>query len=89
VTAVPERVARYFAPALGLAVFPIPAELDPIEVRMAWHPRHDADPAHRWLRQCVREVTAVELVAPTGQHPVGAAHQAGSTAGAEAGGTRR
>ncbi|MCP2164657.1 LysR family transcriptional regulator [Goodfellowiella coeruleoviolacea] len=94
VTAVPERVARYFASALGLVVFPVPTELDPIEVRMAWHPRHDADPAHRWLRQCVREVTAVEVVAPTGAHPVGAhpvgaAHQTGSGAGAEAAGTRR
>ncbi|KIG16664.1 Transcriptional regulator, LysR family protein [Enhygromyxa salina] len=23
-----------------------------------WHPRLDADPAHRWLRQCVREACA-------------------------------
>jgi hypothetical protein len=23
---------------------------------MLWHPRMDADPAHRWLRECLREV---------------------------------
>jgi hypothetical protein len=22
---------------------------------MLWHPRLDADPAHRWLRGCVRD----------------------------------
>jgi hypothetical protein len=26
-----------------------------IVVSMLWHPRLDADPAHRWLRRCVRE----------------------------------
>jgi len=25
---------------------------------MLWHPRMDADPAHRWLRDCVRQVCA-------------------------------
>jgi len=27
-------------------------------VSLLWHPRLDADPAHRWLRACVREVCA-------------------------------
>jgi len=25
---------------------------------LLWHPRLDADPAHRWLRKCVRDVCA-------------------------------
>lgn len=33
---------------------PIPARA--FVVSMLWHPRVDADPAHRWLRTCVREV---------------------------------
>jgi DNA-binding transcriptional LysR family regulator len=41
----PETVA-----ALGLRTFPIPLDLDPLDLGMAWHPRNSADPAHRWFR---------------------------------------
>ncbi|MFI9552593.1 LysR family transcriptional regulator [Nonomuraea endophytica] len=41
---------------LGLVTFPIPVELPPIELSQAWHPRHDADPAHAWLRARMRAV---------------------------------
>jgi hypothetical protein len=27
-------------------------------VSLLWHPRMDGDPAHRWLRTCVRDVCA-------------------------------
>ncbi|HNC98516.1 MAG TPA: LysR family transcriptional regulator, partial [Myxococcota bacterium] len=27
-------------------------------ISLLWHPRMDGDPAHRWLRACVREVCA-------------------------------
>ncbi|GHA93474.1 hypothetical protein GCM10010512_26170 [Streptomyces thermoviolaceus subsp. thermoviolaceus] len=30
--------------------------LPPLEMGLAWHPRHDADPAHAWLRGVVREL---------------------------------
>ena len=30
--------------------FPLPVQTDPITVSQLWHPRVDADPAHRWLR---------------------------------------
>ncbi|MGW1177894.1 LysR family transcriptional regulator [Kitasatospora sp. NPDC002543] len=39
--------------ALGLRTFPIPLELAPLELGMAWHPRNSADPAHRWFREHV------------------------------------
>ena len=39
--------------ALGLRTFAIPLPLDPIEFGMAWHPRTDADPGHRWFRDHV------------------------------------
>ena len=29
----------------------LPLMMDPVHVEMVWHLRHDADPAHRWLRQ--------------------------------------
>lgn len=40
----------------GLHCFPLPFEMPPIVISMLWHPRMDGDPAHRWLRECVREV---------------------------------
>ncbi len=41
-----------------LYTFLLPFEAPEITVSLLWHPRLDADPAHRWLRQCVREVCA-------------------------------
>jgi DNA-binding transcriptional LysR family regulator len=36
--------------------FPLPVALPDITVSLLWHPRLEADPAHRWLRTCVRAV---------------------------------
>ncbi|MFE9428685.1 LysR family transcriptional regulator [Kitasatospora sp. NPDC006697] len=44
------------ARALGLATFPIPLTLPALPFAMAWHPRHEADPAHHWLRGTAREL---------------------------------
>jgi len=38
--------------------FALPFSLPAFTVSMLWHPRLDADPVHRWLRGCVREVCA-------------------------------
>ena len=35
--------------------FPLPFPTPEITVSLLWHPRLDADPAHRWLRGCVQE----------------------------------
>lgn len=40
----------------GLHSFPLPVPLPEFTVSLLWHPRLDADPAHRWLRSCVRAV---------------------------------
>ncbi|PHV11829.1 LysR family transcriptional regulator [Chitinimonas sp. BJB300] len=40
----------------GMYSFPLPVDVPEITVSMLWHPRHDADPAHRWLRQCVKDI---------------------------------
>lgn len=44
------------AEALDLVTFEVPLPLPPLRLGMAWHPRHDADPAHAWLRRTLREV---------------------------------
>jgi DNA-binding transcriptional LysR family regulator len=44
----------------GLFTFPLPVPAKNFTVSMLWHPRMDSDPAHRWLRGCVRNVCAQE-----------------------------
>lgn len=55
VLTVPERAARVGARDLGLRVLEAPVELRPYSVVAIWHPRSDADPAHRWLRRALVE----------------------------------
>jgi DNA-binding transcriptional LysR family regulator len=56
VATVPERHTASLR--RGMFCFAVPAPPRPFTVSMLWHPRLDADPAHRWLRGCVREVCA-------------------------------
>lgn len=55
VASVSERTARGMAASLGLTVFELPIAVQSEPMRMAWHPRYQADPGHRWLRDCIRE----------------------------------
>ncbi|WP_405680396.1 LysR family transcriptional regulator [Streptomyces sp. NBC_00868] len=63
------------AAALGLETFEIPLDLPELTFGMAWHPRHDADPAHAWLRTCIRELLPTggraEAVSPVRDDPAG------------------
>ncbi|HUE93634.1 LysR family transcriptional regulator [Pseudomonas sp.] len=56
IVSVPERHTTSLR--AGMHSFPLPVALAPFTVAMLWHPRMDADPAHRWLRGCLREVCA-------------------------------
>jgi DNA-binding transcriptional LysR family regulator len=42
----------------GMQSFSLPVSMPEITVSLLWHPRLDADPAHRWLRGCVRDACA-------------------------------
>lgn len=53
VAAVPARLTE--AARSGLASFELPVKTDALAVSLAWHPRFDADPAHRWLRSVMRK----------------------------------
>jgi DNA-binding transcriptional LysR family regulator len=44
------------AAALGLAAFEPPVATPAFKISAIWHPRVDADPAHRWLRNTVMSV---------------------------------
>ncbi|WNI16720.1 LysR family transcriptional regulator [Actinacidiphila sp. ITFR-21] len=54
---VPAVFAARIAGVMGLTVHPIPLRLPPVTLDMAWHVRHDTDPAHRWLREAVLRIT--------------------------------
>lgn len=54
IASVPERYAGPLH--RGLFRFPLPFPVPPMTISMIWHPRMEADPAHRWLRGCVYEV---------------------------------
>ncbi|TIS33840.1 LysR family transcriptional regulator [Mesorhizobium sp.] len=56
IASVPERYTGNLRD--GMYCFPLPVPLPEITVSLLWHPRLDADPAHRWLRGCVRDVCA-------------------------------
>lgn len=51
----PLVITRTTVAALELSTFEIPLDLPTLDLSLAWHPRYDADGAHQWLRQCVRE----------------------------------
>ncbi|NMX40980.1 LysR family transcriptional regulator [Pseudomonas veronii] len=53
IASVPER---YTPDRRDLFCFALPVALPAFTVAMLWHPRLDADLAHRWLRGCLREV---------------------------------
>ena len=54
IASVPERHTGHLR--AGMHSFPLPFATPEFTVSLLWHPRQDADPAHRWLRGCVRNV---------------------------------
>lgn len=51
VLTISERIARRYAAGLGLALLEVPLKLRPYALSLVWHPRLDADPGHRFLRE--------------------------------------
>jgi DNA-binding transcriptional LysR family regulator len=50
ILSLPERIANDFVDLAPLKILPIPIELPAYDLVIVWHPLHDPDPAHRWLR---------------------------------------
>ena len=68
----PALMASAMAPGLGLRVAELPLDVTADPTLIAWHPRHDADPAHAWLRDTVRQVLSDPGWAPPPMKPWGA-----------------
>jgi DNA-binding transcriptional LysR family regulator len=56
VASVPERHTEGLR--AGLHTFALPFDTPALTISLLWHPRLDADPAHRWLRGRVRALCA-------------------------------
>ncbi len=56
VASVPERQTGNLR--AGMHHFPLPVSTPEITIALLWHPRLDADGAHRWLRGLVLETCA-------------------------------
>jgi len=56
IASVPERHTGNLR--AGMHSFPLPFSMPEFTVSLLWHPRLDADHAHRWLRGHVREICA-------------------------------
>ena len=72
IASVPERYTGHLRD--GLFTFPLPVPPAAMTISLLWHPRLDADLAHRWLRQCVHDVCAnptdISFSRSGGRHPV-------------------
>ena len=58
IASVPERHTGVLR--VGMHSFPLPVTTPEFTVSLLWHPRMDADPAHRWLRDCLRAVCSLQ-----------------------------
>jgi DNA-binding transcriptional LysR family regulator len=56
IATVPERQTGKLR--AGMHSFPLPVPAPEVTISLLWHPRMDADPAHRWLRGLVLEICA-------------------------------
>jgi DNA-binding transcriptional LysR family regulator len=59
----PERLAGHFVDTSKTRILEAPPEIETMTYRLAWHPRVDPDPAHRWLRDSV-QAAARAMAAP-------------------------
>lgn len=58
VATLPARLAIQHTGDPELRIVRAPEEIEPLTIRMVWHPRLEDDPAHGWLRETVRGVAA-------------------------------
>jgi DNA-binding transcriptional LysR family regulator len=54
----PEGFVEATGYAAELVIRELPLALQPVQVAMIWHLRHDADPARRWLRGLLQAAAA-------------------------------
>lgn len=58
IATVPASAAARIASGLRIRVFPLPLDVAPFNVEMAWDERHHHDPGHKWLRNAIRRTNS-------------------------------
>ncbi|CAA7626535.1 LysR family transcriptional regulator [Magnetospirillum sp. UT-4] len=48
----------------GMACFALPVPMPEVTISLMWHPRMDADPGHRWMRETMRAVCGAHRYPP-------------------------
>jgi DNA-binding transcriptional LysR family regulator len=67
VTAMPRSLAASARRSVPIELFELPVSTEPINICQAWHPRHETEPVHVWLRDAVRSaLTRPQAPAPPG-----------------------
>jgi DNA-binding transcriptional LysR family regulator len=67
---VPERITRHFDKTSGMVVLDLALELGVLVETLWWHPLHERDPAHTWLRQTAALAGRLLATEATGaRHP--------------------
>jgi DNA-binding transcriptional LysR family regulator len=61
VTIAPDLVVRHMSTRFPIVPRPLPVTVPELAFSQAWHPRVDADPAHKWLRERVQRTIAKVL----------------------------
>ena len=56
IAVVPEMSARDPAFSEDIVFQAVPLELDPINLYLLWHTRHDRDPGLTWMRKLLEEI---------------------------------
>ncbi|MBN8951886.1 MULTISPECIES: LysR family transcriptional regulator [unclassified Rhizobium] len=69
IVSVPERYTGNLRTDMHSFVLPVPTSN--VTISLLWHPRLDADPAHRWLRGCIRDVCAERRAGSAARFEVG------------------
>ena len=54
---IPESLANTIAGPLKLVIKELPLPEQTMEIGQVWHTRFDKDPAHRWIREQVKQTT--------------------------------
>lgn len=52
---VQKQAIRRLGPIVGVRILPCPFDVMPLVEALWWHPMHDRDPGHIWLRQFLRD----------------------------------
>jgi DNA-binding transcriptional LysR family regulator len=56
ILSLPYKLAKRFTKFVPLEIFPVPIQLPAYDLVMIWHPLHDKDPAHQWLRDKIMAI---------------------------------